>query len=92
MAYRIAMQGYDPKSPEIRRQLKLPLPSVQVISVQGFIPDGAQALEARRCACGAWFIPNGTRKRCYNCLLPKAQRDNGNMKRDEMTETDRDRA
>jgi hypothetical protein len=48
----------------------LGLPNVAAIVVigEGEIPDGTQAILARRCPCGQWFIPNHPmRTYCFIC-------------------------
>ena len=54
---------------KVRKQLGWPLAAtVIVVGDGGVIPDGTQALLARQCPCGQWFIPNsGNRRRCFIC-------------------------
>jgi hypothetical protein len=67
LAWRIAKKGYEPKRFDIRKALELPLVAT-VTPVLADIPFGAQALYAKMCPCGQWFIPNsGNRARCFIC-------------------------
>ncbi len=67
LAWRIANKGYEPKRFAIRKLLGLPLVAM-VTPVMADIPFGAQALYARLCPCGQWFIPNsGNRGKCFIC-------------------------
>ena len=68
MAYRIAVNKYEPKTPEIRKKLGLPV-AVSVIPVSGEIPPGSQSLGASYCIrCGKPYIPNHPRRRkCFVC-------------------------
>lgn len=73
LAYRIAVEGYEPKSAALRRKLHLPLPTARVIPIDGAIPDGAQAPGAKWCViCGRSYISNHPRRRrCYDCSPPR---------------------
>ena len=67
LAWRIALKRYEPKRFEIRKTLGLPLVAT-VTPVLAAIPYGAQALYAKLCKCGRWFIPNsGKRQACFVC-------------------------
>ncbi|HMN11816.1 MAG TPA: hypothetical protein PKD55_05770 [Bellilinea sp.] len=63
---RLIAKGYEPGK-KIRERLGLP-PAASVVVVYGVVPDGAQVLQAERCQCGQYFIPNHPRRRkCFMC-------------------------
>jgi len=65
---RIAERAYEPKRPDIRRCLGLPIVSTVVVVGGESIPDGAQVYRADVCPCGQWYISNHPRrKRCFIC-------------------------
>ena len=74
VVYRMARKGYEPKDPSIRLRLGLSA-AANVVVVYGEVPDGAQVLQAQRCACGQFFISNHPRRmKCFMCS-PYRKRD-----------------
>jgi hypothetical protein len=70
---RLLEKGYVPGK-KIRSTLGLPNISTIVVIGEGEIPDGTQAITARRCECGQWYVPNsGNRTHCFICR-PYARR------------------
>jgi hypothetical protein len=64
---RLLGNGYIPGK-KIRAVLGLPNISTIIVIGEGEIPDGTQAITARRCGCGQWYIPNaGNRTHCFLC-------------------------
>jgi hypothetical protein len=63
---RLLSLGYKPGK-KIRKLLDLP-PLASVTSMDGDIPDGAQAHGAQLCPCGQYFISNHPRRgHCFTC-------------------------
>lgn len=71
LAYKIAVQGYEPKSPELRRKLGFPIFTKVELITSTPCQDGTQILEVRECIhCEQHrpFVPNvPSRRRCYAC-------------------------
>jgi hypothetical protein len=62
------LDGVEPKDPQLRKAFGLPSYSTLVVVSGEVIPDGAQVIGSRQCACGQWFVPNSPRRqRCYLC-------------------------
>lgn len=75
MAYRVALQGYEPKDSEIRRKLGMAaLEEVEVIGED--LQRGAQVLRSDVCVkCGQPFVSNHPRRgKCIRCSPYKGTR------------------
>lgn len=69
LAYKVAVQGYEPKCPELRRKLGFPIFTKVELITSSPAPDGTQILEVRECCyCHRPFVPNvPSRRQCYSC-------------------------
>lgn len=65
--------GHEPKKPEVRWLLGLPLP-IRIIDLSGEeITGDPQVFSYHLCNCGKWFVPNNSmRKKCYSCSPPRS--------------------
>jgi hypothetical protein len=79
MAYRIAVNGYEPKDITIRNIFGLPI-AATVISIDGLIQPGAQCPGTKQCACAQWFVPNTPRRiKCYTCSPRRTRKLSDNL-------------